>query len=129
MQYLFVSYSFLKFQHDFREGVSAFFAKRTPQWQPSKLEDVDLESYIRGNLFGFQHETRRAYFTSDEDYIAYPFFRFGLPSVEEIQAVQKKYNLKSMSEVESWFLIEHQGKFGVRQRVQQVLEEDQYQKR
>jgi 3-hydroxyisobutyryl-CoA hydrolase len=125
---LLLIYLSIKYQHDFKEGVGAFFEKRAAQWQPSKLADVNLEQHIRKNLFGFQHEMRRLCLSS-KDYVESPFERFGLPTTEQVRAIEEKYHMKSMSEVESWFLAEHQGKFGIRQRVQQALNQGQYQKR
>ncbi|GAN09502.1 mitochondrial 3-hydroxyisobutyryl-CoA hydrolase [Mucor ambiguus] len=110
------------FAHDFVEGVTSHVIhKRFPQWNPARLEDLDLHDDIRVKLF-HANVKRRLNFRNQEDYHLHPYRRYALPSEREILDTKVLHNLKNSEETVRWFDNDRNGKFGVRQKVQDVFD-------
>ncbi|KAG2231052.1 hypothetical protein INT48_007563, partial [Thamnidium elegans] len=109
----------LPFAHDYKEGVYALLEKRRPQWIPSTLDEID-SNYIQSNFFT---RVRSAPFMDlSYDFTTSPYKRFHLPTFEEVVDIQKKYGLKTRKEIIDWFLNDRKGKFGVKQKVTDILD-------
>ncbi|KAI7906626.1 ClpP/crotonase-like domain-containing protein [Cokeromyces recurvatus] len=109
------------FAHDFVEGVTSHVIhKRAPKWNPPRLEDLDLEEDIRIKFF-YANTKRRLFFSNQEDYDLHPYRRFALPSEKEILQTKDLQNLKTVQETVEWFEKDRNGKFGVKQKVEDVL--------
>lgn len=57
-----------------------------------------------------------------QDFTTSPYKRFHLPTFEEVIDIQKKYGLKTRKEIIGWFLNDRKGKFGVKQKVTDILD-------
>ncbi|KAI9270173.1 ClpP/crotonase-like domain-containing protein [Helicostylum pulchrum] len=109
----------LPYAHDYREGVHALLEKRRPQWIPSTLDEID-SNYIQSNFF---IRVRSApSMDLSQDFTTSPYKRFHLPTFEEVIDIQKKYGLKTRKEIIGWFLNDRKGKFGVKQKVTDILD-------
>lgn len=93
--------------------------KTQPKWNPSRLEDLDLEQDIRVRYF-HANVKRRLHFTHTDDFHLLPFRRYALPSEKEILEVKKVH--RTVADTVAWFEKDRNGKFGVRQKVEDVLE-------
>lgn len=104
------------------EGVTSHVIhKRAPQWNPARLEDLDLHEDIRVKLF-HANVKRRLNFRNQEDYQLHPYRRYALPSEQEILEAKTLHNLNNVEETINWFDNDRNGKFGVRQKVQDVFD-------
>ena len=112
-------------QGDFVEGVTARLIERKkerPNWSPNSLEDVTddmVKVFFRksGNPLALLESGPGA------DYRAYPHAGLGLPTEEEILREAGKGKSKRMTEeVVQAFLKARNGKVGVREKVEEVLE-------
>lgn len=95
--------------------------KTTPKWNPARLEDLDLEQDIRVKYF-HANVKRRLHFTHTSDFHLLPFRRYALPSEKEILEVKDAQALRTVEDTVVWFEKDRNGKFGVRQKVEDVLE-------
>ncbi|KAI8077120.1 ClpP/crotonase-like domain-containing protein [Thamnidium elegans] len=110
------------FSHDFIEGVTSHVVnKKQPKWNPARLEDLDLEQDIRVRFF-HANVKRRLHFTHTPDFHLHPFRRYALPTEKEILETKKANSLRTVADTVEWFDKDRNGKFGVRQKVEDVLE-------
>ncbi|KAI8639113.1 ClpP/crotonase-like domain-containing protein [Parasitella parasitica] len=110
------------FLDDLVEGVTSHVIhKKPPRWNPKRLEDLDLHNDIRTKLF-HANVKRRLSFRNDEDYHLHPYRRYALPSEKEILDAKLLHNLQTGEETVKWFSNDRNGKFGIRQKVLDVLE-------
>jgi 3-hydroxyisobutyryl-CoA hydrolase len=109
---------------DFIEGVTARLIERSkerPNWSPNQLEDVTESQVakffqnIRGEKLGLLESGTHATFGE------YPHARLALPSEKEILAVYEG-GARMKEEVVQHFIKDRDGKVGVREKVEEVLE-------
>ncbi|KAI7900649.1 ClpP/crotonase-like domain-containing protein [Cokeromyces recurvatus] len=116
---------------DFHEGVeSAFINKprRKPQWQPSQISSIS--DYEIDQLYFTEASPNRLSLLSTLDFRSYPYARYGLPSEKEVRlAITGKGpeyaiegRLKEKEEVLAWFMKGHKGKWGVRDKILDILD-------
>ncbi|KAI9015839.1 ClpP/crotonase-like domain-containing protein [Phycomyces nitens] len=113
--------------HDFTEGVTARLINKTePKWKPSTLAEVK-ESTIKTDFF----ETRTDHnltLLSQKSFSMHPFRKYGLPSEEEIRRVivgeasAPLNGVMTQESVVEYFVMSRKGKFGVREKVSEVLD-------
>ena len=107
---------------DFVEGVTARLIERKkerPNWQPKELEDVTddmVKAFFRKGPSGPLALLETG---SHAEYRSYPHAKLGLPTESEILKVAKG---RMSEEVVQHFLKETDGKVGVREKVEEVLE-------
>ncbi|KAG2237226.1 hypothetical protein INT48_006630 [Thamnidium elegans] len=94
---------------------------KQPKWNPARLEDLDLEQDIRVRFF-HANVKRRLHFTHTPDFHLHPFRRYALPTEKEILETKKANSLRTVADTVEWFDKDRNGKFGVRQKVEDVLE-------
>lgn len=82
---------------------------------------MDLHDDIRVKFF-HANVKRKINFRTQDDYHLHPFRRYALPSEKEILDIKLSHNLKTAEETIKWFDNDRNGKFGVRQKVKDVLE-------
>lgn len=82
---------------------------------------MDLHDDIRIKFF-YANVKRQLNFRTQDDYHLHPFRRYALPSEKEILDTKLSHNLKSAEETIKWFDNERNGKFGIRQKVRDVLQ-------
>lgn len=110
-----------QFAPDLVEGVTSHVIhKQAPKWSPPQLEDLDLQNDIRLKFF-HANVKRKLFFANNQDYHQHPYRRYGLPSEKEILETKSLHNLRTVSETVDWFDQDRKGKFGVRQKVEDVL--------
>lgn len=113
---------------DFHEGVTAKLVNRTtPKWDPSTLAEVSNDSII-SEYFEAPAE-RQLNLLSPKDFKQYPYRKYGLPSEEDIRRVVTGDAADAMlaqpitsNDIVDWFIREQHGKFGVEQKVREVLD-------
>lgn len=107
---------------DFIEGVTARLINRTkerPNWSPTSLEEVtdkQVDSFFRqaeGERLGLLETGEHA------DFAEYPHAQLALPTEKEILAVSEG---RSKEEIVNHFIQERDGKVGVREKVEEVME-------
>ncbi|KAI9473579.1 MAG: ClpP/crotonase-like domain-containing protein [Benjaminiella poitrasii] len=116
---------------DFHEGVESTFMskpRRKPQWQPSRLTDISEEEIDQ--LYFTEPAPNTLSLLSNLDFRTYPHARYGLPSEEEVRlaitgegpefAIEGR--LKEREEVLTWFIKGHKGKWGVREKILDILD-------
>lgn len=91
-----------------------------PKWNPARLEDVDLDE-TRVKFFHANVKTR-LHFTNSEDFYLHPYRRYGLPTEKEILDTKNLHSLRTVEDTVQWFDKDRNGKFGVREKVEDVLE-------
>lgn len=109
---------------DFIEGVTARLIERSkerPNWAPNQLEDVteaqvnEFFKQVRGEKLGLLESGEHAQFKE------YPHANLALPSEKDILAVYDGGNVMK-EEVVQHFIKDRDGKAGVREKVEEVLE-------
>jgi 3-hydroxyisobutyryl-CoA hydrolase len=109
---------------DFIEGVTARLIKRSkerPNWVPNQLEDVteaqvqEFFQRVRGEKLRLLENGEHAQFRE------YPHAKLALPTEEEILSVYQNGD-RMEEEVVEYFIKERDGKVGVREKVEEVLE-------
>ncbi|CEI98658.1 hypothetical protein RMCBS344292_12762 [Rhizopus microsporus] len=109
------------FAHDFVEGVTSHIIhKQMPKWNPGKLEDLDLDEDIRVRFF-HANVARRLNFMNTQDCYRLPYEKYALPSEKEIFEVRSKRNLSTVRDTVAWFEEDRKDKYGVREKVEDVL--------
>ncbi|ORE22447.1 ClpP/crotonase [Rhizopus microsporus] len=106
---------------DFKNGIRAkLITKQKIEWNPSRLEDVDLEEDIRSRIFHcyapiiFVPSSRKDYFKRPVNYT--------LPTEREILDALLTYELDSVEKVIEWCQATCKGKkYGVVEKVTDVL--------
>ncbi|KAG0168581.1 hypothetical protein DFQ28_004707 [Apophysomyces sp. BC1034] len=113
------------FHHDFYEGVSSHLVNKTqPQWRPDCLSKVD-RTYIQSEFFNGSVESQLD-LPLGNNYKMHPFRKYTLPSEEDIRRVVTNEgrlfpeNMMHQTIVD-YFVAERKGKFGVREKVNEVL--------
>ncbi|QDS77175.1 hypothetical protein FKW77_001893 [Venturia effusa] len=107
---------------DFVEGVTARLINRTkerPKWNPNSLEEV-TDAQVKAFFTPVSGERLALLETGDHATFAdYPHARLALPTEKEILAVSEG---RSTEEIVRYFLKEKEGKVGVREKVEEVME-------
>lgn len=113
--------------HDFKEGVTAtLVTKQKPNWKPSSLEKVD-DVKIKQQYFD-SPSPQRLELLSNRDFKNYPYRKYMLPSEEDIkrivtgEAVDVGNYALTRQQVIDHLVRERQGKQGLKQKVEEVLE-------
>lgn len=91
-----------------------------PKWNPSKLEDLDLERDIIVRYFNANTKSKLS-FCNTRDYHLHPFRKYALPSEQEILETMTTEKLQTVKETVDWFIRNRNRKFGVRQKVEDTL--------
>ena len=111
---------------DFVTGVYARLIERKngrPDWKPAALEEVkeeDVEAFFTGPTPEAGGRLRLLESGEGADFREYPHAWIGLPHEEEVLGVKEKGVMRE--EVVQHFLRERDGKVGVREKVEEVLE-------
>ena len=111
---------------DFVTGVYARLIERKngrPEWKPGTLEDVkeeDVEAFFAGPTADAGGRLRLLESGEGADFKDYPHAWIGLPTEAEVLGVKEKGLMRE--EVVQHFLRERDGKVGVREKVEEVLE-------
>lgn len=107
---------------DFVEGVSALLIRKDkkPKWQPASLEDISEKARIAEPFFQILPETEPLELLTDNDYVEYPYRKFGLPREEEVKKVVEAGNYTAAQVVER-FVEQRMGKQGIREVVSEIL--------
>ncbi|CAO3682635.1 unnamed protein product [Rhizopus stolonifer] len=115
---------------DFHEGVEATFStkpRRKPQWNPPNLTDIpddDIEL-----LYFSQLAPNHLMLSAKKDLRHYPYSRYSLPTEEDIRLAitgegpefKLEGRLKDEEDIVSWFVNGHKGKWGVKEKVLDIL--------
>lgn len=111
---------------DFHEGVGAAFSKprRKPVWQPSHISDEDIEQ-----LYFTDQAPNELRLPSRMDLKVYPYARYALPTEEDVRLAvtgdgpefKLEGRLKEQEEILAWFVNGHKGKWGVKEKVLEIL--------
>jgi 3-hydroxyisobutyryl-CoA hydrolase len=105
------------------EGVTSHVINKTaPKWNPERLEDLDLDQDILARYFYSNVKKQLTFWDKPLDYHLHPYRRYGLPSQNEILEVKAQHNLTTVKDTVDWFEKDRNGKFGVRQKVEDVLD-------
>lgn len=115
---------------DFHEGVEAAFTskpRRKPQWQPPQLAGISEDDIDQ--LYFSDASPNDLSLPSKMDLRTYPYSRFALPSEEEVRLAvtgegpefKMEGRLKEEEEIISWFVNGHRGKWGVREKILDIL--------
>jgi hypothetical protein len=114
-------------EHDFYAGATAvFFEKGTkPVWKPSSLSEIDFDKDIERKYFtGHLDNPNYAHIWNNDDQFSeatIPYNGFALPTRNKVIDIFNKLNQDTQSTID-WFLAESSSKYGVKQKVQLVLE-------
>lgn len=95
--------------------------KKQPKWIPARLEDIDLDQDIRVKRF-HANIRRRLFFSNSQDFHQLPYRRYALPSEKEILDTKFLHSLRTVEDTVQWFEKDRNGKFGVRHKVEDVLD-------
>jgi len=111
---------------DFVEGVYARLIERKkerPNWKPNQLEDVtdtEVQKFFSGPTGEAGGQIALLETGEGASYSQYPHAWLGLPTEEEVLRLKKSG--KSLEEIVQHFEKEKDGKIGVREKVEEVLE-------
>ncbi|CEG78158.1 hypothetical protein RMATCC62417_12804 [Rhizopus microsporus] len=116
---------------DFHEGVEAMFLskpRRKPRWEPSRLGDISDEEIDQ--LYFNQPAPNQLILSSKKDLKHYPYARYSLPTEEDVRLAitgegpefKLEGRLKAQEDIISWFVSGHRGKWGVKEKVQDILD-------
>ncbi|OAD79235.1 hypothetical protein PHYBLDRAFT_176636 [Phycomyces blakesleeanus NRRL 1555(-)] len=112
--------------HDFTEGVTSHLINKTePKWSPSTLAEVKNSS-IKTDFFDTRSEHNLT-FLSQKSFSMHPFRKYGLPSEEDIRRVvvgetsAGLAGIMTQQAIVNYFVMNRKGKFGVREKVTEVL--------
>ncbi|CEI93040.1 hypothetical protein RMCBS344292_07284 [Rhizopus microsporus] len=116
---------------DFHEGVEAMFLskpRRKPQWEPSRLGDISDEEIDQ--LYFNQPAPNQLILSSKKDLRHYPYAKYSLPTEEDVRLAitgegpefKLEGRLKAQEDIISWFVSGHRGKWGVKEKVQDILD-------
>lgn len=115
---------------DFHEGVEATFLdkpRRKPQWQPPQLAGITEDDIDQ--LYFLEPSPNPLSLPSKLDLRKYPYARFALPSQEEVRLAvtgegpefKMEGRLKELDEIVTWFVNGHKNKWGVKEKVLDIL--------
>ncbi|KAI8393958.1 ClpP/crotonase-like domain-containing protein [Radiomyces spectabilis] len=116
---------------DFHEGVTAILAskpRRKPEWQPASIHELNIDDINR--LYFDQPSPNTLTLPSPIDMKSYPYARFSLPTEEDIRLAVTgegpefgiEGRLTQQGDVLEWFAKSHRGKWGVKEKVLDVLQ-------
>ncbi|KAG2234958.1 hypothetical protein INT48_005112, partial [Thamnidium elegans] len=108
----------LPLSHDYKEGVQSLLAKKKPQWAPSKLEEISDE-YVKSILLA--KVKVNPYMDLSFDYNTSPHKKYNLPTREDVLSVTARHNLLTHTDIIAHFIKDNQGRFGVKQKVNDIL--------
>jgi 3-hydroxyisobutyryl-CoA hydrolase len=101
--------------------------KTKPNWNPATLEDISNDSILK--TYFESPGQRQLSLLSPKDYMQYPYRKYALPSEEDIRRVVTGDAADAIlsqpvtgSDIIDWFVRERHGKFGVQEKVREVLE-------
>ncbi|KAI8393877.1 ClpP/crotonase-like domain-containing protein [Radiomyces spectabilis] len=111
-------------EHDFTEGVTARLITRTePKWNPSRLSDI-TDASVKARFFD-KAPAMTLSFRSNQNFMMSPSRKYALPSEEDIRRIVTAEvpfsGQLTASAIEDYFVFERKGKFGVREKVREVL--------
>ncbi|KAI8979274.1 ClpP/crotonase-like domain-containing protein, partial [Mycotypha africana] len=115
---------------DFHIGIDSTFnnkAPKKPLWQPPHISDVSEDDIDR--LYFTRSSPNELRLPSPMDIKQYPYWRFALPSGDDIKSVLDGVSpefglgqrLERTEEVIDWFVARHKNKWGVREKVTEFL--------
>lgn len=115
---------------DFHEGVEATFLekpRRKPQWQPPQLAGITEEDIDQ--LYFSEPSPNTLSLPTKLDLRHYPYSRFALPTEEDVRLAvtgegpefKIEGRLKDEEEIISWFVKGHRNKWGVKEKVLDIL--------
>jgi 3-hydroxyisobutyryl-CoA hydrolase len=115
---------------DFHEGVEATFLskpRRKPHWEPPHISDISDEEIDQ--LYFTEPSPNLLTLPSTLDLRQYPYSRFSLPTEKEVRLAvtgegpefRIEGRLKEKDEIISWFKNGHKGKWGVEEKVQDII--------
>lgn len=108
---------------DFVEGVSARLIRKpaeTPKWTPATLDEVDDAAVDA--FFSKSPELALLKSGSEASFSHYPHAWIGLPREVEVENLVRDGNVSDRAAVVAHFVREKNGKMGVREKVQEILE-------
>lgn len=82
---------------------------------------MDLDQDIRVRRF-HANIKRRLYFSNSQDFHLHPYRRYALPTEKEILETKDLHSLRTVEDTVQWFENDRNGKFGVRHKVEDVLD-------
>ena len=115
---------------DFHEGVTATFLdkpRRKPQWQPPQLSGISEEDIDQ--LYFTDPSPNVLSLPSKLDLRTYPYARYALPTELDVRLAvtgegaefRLEGRLKTEDEIVSWFVKGHKNKWGVKEKVLDIL--------
>jgi 3-hydroxyisobutyryl-CoA hydrolase len=115
---------------DFHEGVEATFLskpRRKPHWEPPHIYDISDEEIDQ--LYFTESSPNLLTLPSTLDLRQYPYSRFSLPTEKEVRLAvtgegpefRVEGRLKEKDEIISWFKNGHKGKWGIEEKVQDII--------
>jgi len=94
------------------------YEKRQPQWIPARIEDVTIEDIHSDFLSPVEacpiHRL-------DINFKSRKYEMFLLPTTQEVFKMKSKYNPKLNTNIIKWFVNNRKQKFGVREKVEDIL--------
>ncbi|KAG0743323.1 hypothetical protein G6F57_000490 [Rhizopus arrhizus] len=116
---------------DFHEGVQATFLnkpRRKPEWEPKNLSDVLDEDIDR--LYFSHLAPNQLTLAARKDLRHYLHARYSLPTEEDVRLAitgegpefRLEGRLKAEEDIVSWFVNGHKGKWGVKEKVLDILD-------
>ncbi|KAG2185507.1 hypothetical protein INT44_002300 [Umbelopsis vinacea] len=116
------------FSSEFHEGVTAKLINRTqPKWNPATLSEISNDSILK-TYFEAPGENQLT-LLSPKDYMQYPYRKYALPTEEDIRRVVTGDAADAIlshpisgDDITNWFVRERHGKFGVHEKVREVLQ-------
>jgi len=109
--------------HDFVEGVSARLIRKpaeTPVWQPATLDEVSMDDVDRYFVTRGRAQMQLYNRGQTASYLQYPHGWIGLPTEANVRKVVEEGG-KSKRDVLSHFVLLKEGKLGVREKLDEII--------